>query len=282
MSVITGRFVNQRDLKIFYRRWAPDEGDESLGHLVLVHGAAEHSGRHEHFGQRYAKKNFNVWALDLPGLGQSEGVRGHIDDYEHYLDDIGLIIDKARASEPRRPVFLVGFSLGGVLALAYAEKRGRTIDGVVGAEPLLGLKVKVPAYKVIMAKLLAGITPKVALENEIDPELLVHNPLIRQEYIEDPLLYTKVTFRWFVELVRLMKDTNEMASLLGNLPVLLLQGSEDGIVDADLTRTFAAPNREYVEFPGFYHELFNEDERGQVFAILDAWLEKRLADKAPL
>lgn len=73
-----------------------------------------------------------------------------------------------------------------------------------------------------------------------------------------------------------MEETNAHAIALAGLPVLLMQAMADEVVDAEASRAFAAPNREYVPFPGFYHELFNEDERGQAFAVLDRWLEKQL------
>ena len=272
----TGTFTGVRNLKIFYRLWTPAEGlDTAKASLILVHGAAEHSGRYEHFGTRYAqKKGYAVWALDLPGLGQSEGLRGHIDDFDDYLDDVGLLLRMVRTQMPAKMVFLVGFSLGGLIVLNYAEKYGWTVDGAAVSGPLLGLKLKVPPLKTAMAQVLANVAPKMALENEIDPALLAHNPEVGRAYVEDPLLCTKVSLRWFAELNRAMATTKAQVATLDNLPLLLLQGTEDGIVDLEETRAFAAAGREYVEFPGLYHELFNEDERGRAFAVLDAWLEK--------
>ena len=265
-----------RNLKIFYRLWTPVEGlDKARASLVVVHGAAEHSGRHEHFGTRYAqKKGFAVWALDLPGLGQSEGLRGHIDDFDDYLDDVGLLLRMVRAQMPGKMVFLVGFSLGGLIVLNYAEKYGWTVDGAAVSGPLLGLKLRVPPLKTAVAQVLANVAPKMALENEIDPALLAHNPEVGRAYIEDPLLCTKVSLRWFAELNRAMATTKAQVGNLHDLPLLMLQGTEDGIVDLEETRAFAAAGREYVEFPGLYHELFNEDERGRAFAVLDGWLER--------
>ena len=71
--------------------------------VQTVHGAGEHSGRHEYFGTRYAsKKNCALWALDLPGLGQSAGVRGHIEDFGDYLEDVGLLVKMVRSALPCR------------------------------------------------------------------------------------------------------------------------------------------------------------------------------------
>ncbi|MGE5530464.1 MAG: serine aminopeptidase domain-containing protein [Patescibacteria group bacterium] len=96
------------------------------------------------------------------------------------------------------------------------------------------------------------------------------------EYITDPLLCTTVTPKWFTELTRAMEETRADAAALAGLPVLMMQGTADEIVDLEATKAFPAPGREYVEFPGFYHEIFNEDDRRQALLVLDAWLEKRL------
>lgn len=167
----TGIFVGKRDLKIFYRVWLPEGGlAAAKAGIIIVHGAAEHSGRYEYFGSRYTrKKGYAIWALDLPGLGQSEGVRGHIDDFDEYLDDVGLLVQMVRRELPGRRVFLLGFSMGGLIALDYGEKRGPTIDGIAVSGALLGLKVKVPAIKAALVPFLAAVVPRLALGNEIDP-----------------------------------------------------------------------------------------------------------------
>jgi alpha-beta hydrolase superfamily lysophospholipase len=60
------------------------------------------------------------------------------------------------------------------------------------------------------------------------------------------------------------------------LPVLLLLAGEDTYVDNRGARDFFARLPEGVgtlcEYPGFYHELFNEVGRDRPLADLDAWL----------
>ncbi len=275
---ITGTYAGKDGLNLFYRHWRPSTGlGDARAGLVIIHGAAEHSGRYEHFGTRYAeKKNYAVWAPDLPGLGRSDGRRGHIEHFEDYLDAVGRMVDMARAALPERRIFLVGFSLGGLIALKFAEDRQRSVDGVAVSGPLLKLKVEIPPLKAAAAPVLAKILPRLALANELDPAVLAHNQTVGAEYMADPLLVTKVTPRWFAELNRAMEETKRNASALAGLPLLIMQAGADEVVDPAATRAFAVPGREYVEFPGFYHELFNEDERGQAFAVLDGWLERRL------
>lgn len=111
---------------------------------------------------------------------------------------------------------------------------------------------------------------------EIDPTVLAKNQMVGREYMADPLLVTKVTPRWFAELNRAMEETARNAVALAGFPLLIMQGTADEVVDSAASAAFAAPGREYIEFPGFYHELFNDDERGQAFAVLDDWLQRQV------
>ena len=63
------------------------------------------------------------------------------------------------------------------------------------------------------------------------------------------------------------------------VPTLLLYAGADRLVDPAGSRRFASLAPRDVatarEFPGHYHELFNEIERAQVFDALHAWLDAR-------
>ena len=65
------------------------------------------------------------------------------------------------------------------------------------------------------------------------------------------------------------------------VPVLMLHGGADALVDAQGTREFAktleVPGSDLRIYPELFHEIFNEPEQEAVFADVLAWLEERLA-----
>ncbi len=282
MADTQGTFPGARGLSIFYRCWHPPGGIAAAkAGMVVIHGAAEHSGRYEHVGERYKTKGYAVWALDLPGLGQSGGLRGHVERFADYLADVRMLVRMVRDLLPGGKVFLLGHSKGGLITLAYAEEDGGTsIDGAAVSAPLLAFRMRVPPAKAVPAKILAGIFPRLSARNQIDPAALARNPEVGRRYMADPLLCQTVTFRYFTELLRAMDATSQKAGSLARLPILMMQGSADRIVDPDATRRFydrlTIRDKEFQSFDGFYHELFNEDDREQVFAVLDGWLERHL------
>jgi lysophospholipase len=96
--------------------------------------------------------------------------------------------------------------------------------------------------------------------------------------VADPLVSTTVSARWFTEITRAQFATLEAAPKLA-VPALVMQSGGDRLTDPAATREWAdrAPDElvEYVEWPGLYHEMFNEPERGEVFARIEDWLQER-------
>ena len=78
------------------------------GAVMLVHGLGEHSGRYDHVGHYLAEKGFSVFAYDHQGHGRSEGRRGWVADFAHFLDDLEtfhrIVLDRAG----QLPIALLG------------------------------------------------------------------------------------------------------------------------------------------------------------------------------
>jgi lysophospholipase len=63
-------------------------------------------------------------------------------------------------------------------------------------------------------------------------------------------------------------------------PILVLQSGDDKIVDKQKVKEFfekvKSEDKNYKEYEGFLHELWNEKGRAQVFQDMYIWLEKHL------
>jgi pimeloyl-ACP methyl ester carboxylesterase len=107
--------------------------------LVLVHGAGDYAGAWAlvapHLTQRY-----HVLIPDLPGHGESEPAAGPL-KFSQVLQGLEAVLEQRGGKEP---VTLVGNSLGGWLALVYAQRhpdRVARVVSVCGGGPRLQLKV---------------------------------------------------------------------------------------------------------------------------------------------
>ena len=138
----TGTFNGSDGVEIFYRHFEAD--DERAG-MVIAHGLGEHSGRYGNVVERLLARGVSLWIPDHRGHGQSGGQRGHVLNFFQYLTDLRLMVELA--CQPRRSrgkCFLLGHSMGGLIALYFAQRFPDLIDGVLVSSPALGMAVKVP------------------------------------------------------------------------------------------------------------------------------------------
>src|SRR5690242_18916583 len=128
-----------------------------IGSIALVHGFGEHIGRYEHVAAALNAGGFHVRGSDLRGHGQSGGVRNHCNSFDDYSSDLQLLIARAREQSRDLPLFLVAHSFGGLIAARYLIQRPDGITGAVLSSPYFGLKMKVPAIKVVAGKVMSKI-----------------------------------------------------------------------------------------------------------------------------
>jgi alpha-beta hydrolase superfamily lysophospholipase len=263
-------------LDLYLRRWET-EGVPRQWTFVLVHGLGEHSGRYRHLAEWFTPRGALVYAMDLRGHGQSGGQRGHAPSLKALLDDVDAVVKRAR-TESGEPLVVIGHSFGGLLAIAYALDRPDRIDKAVFSAPALVARVKVPPWKQALARVLPKIAPKASFANEINPNVLSHDPTIGPAYTGDPLVHNQITAGLFANTIARGEEFIQRAPEL-RVPFLLMHGRDDQIVDpAGSQRFFAratAPDRAFCLYPGLYHEIFNEVDHERVFQDIESWLTQR-------
>ena len=263
-------------IQLHYRGWelaAPSAA------LLIVHGLAEHGGRYEATGRAFAEGGVSTWALDQRGHGRSGGRRGHADRFDAFLEDLDRFRTTVRdRSDPATPLFLLGHSMGGLVALRYLEEHPASFRGAVIVSPWLGTAVAVPEWKSALAAVLTRVAPGLPFRAGIPAEFLSHDPAVVAAYRSDPLVHDIITPRLFSEVRAAMALAFERADRL-RAPLLFLVAGSDRIVDTVRSREFAQRVRGAVvevRVPeGAYHELLNEPEAGRyVREILD-WIGSR-------
>lgn len=100
------------------------EGQQVKGLIIFLHGHSEHINRHEHTAEYFASQGYIVFGIDHQGFGRSEGDRGHVESFQHYIDDIELFFtDVLERNHPHLihlPKFLMSHSMGGLIAIRTA------------------------------------------------------------------------------------------------------------------------------------------------------------------
>jgi alpha-beta hydrolase superfamily lysophospholipase len=271
MTATTTTVTASDGASLLVRTWSPD-GDHRAD-VVLIHGLGEHSGRYLHVGERLADAGYRVRAADLRGHGRSAGTRAYVDRFDVYLDDVTVIVPEAD-ERPHPPIVMLGHSMGGLIALAYALSDRPSPDLLVLSAPLLGADIS--AVKRAAARFLGGVAPRLALPNDITADHLSRNPAVGEAYFADPLVYTRTTTRLGREMLAAMDATRARLPTL-SLPTLVIHGGDDALVPPRTSAPLATlPGVERVVFDGFRHESFNEEGGAVALDAVIGWIERNL------
>ena len=270
---VEGTYPGAAGGSIFWQKWEPKKPKAVV---VIAHGLAEHSSRYGHVADRLNDSGYAVYALDHRGHGKSDGTPGNIERFTFLRGDLDTLLSQARGEHPGLPVFLLGHSYGGLIALDYLVTRGAS--GLTGlclsgaaVDPSVG-----SALERAMAPVLAAIAPNLGVV-PLDAEAVSRDPLEVKKYVEDPLNYHgKIRARTGAESLTAVKRVVAGLSKV-TLPVLIQHGTEDRLVSAAGSKMIAekigSTDKRLTLYDGLYHEIFNEPERDQVIGDLVGWLD---------
>lgn len=276
MDEIQDTFQGVNDCRIHYCCWRP-ESDSKAG-LVLVHGYAEHSGRYAHMADYFASLGYAVYALDHRGHGESAGRRGYFERFQFLVDDLDTFFGLVREREPERRIFLVGHSMGGLLAAAYTIQHPDKVHGLVLSSPWLRPTEGVSPLLQMLSGIIAALFPGMGV-TRLAATAISRDPEIVARYDSDPLNYRgQVPARVGVEMLktarRILRQTQTITC-----PVLIMHGTEDKLADPagsrELYEAISSDDKTLKLWDGLYHEIFNEPEKEQVLAFMRDWLVER-------
>jgi len=253
-------------------RW----NEEGKRDLLLIHGLAEHLGRYEHVGQFFAEKGWRVTAIELRGHGESEGKRGHTIRWHRYFEDV-----QAAMSTVGRPMAIVGHSMGGLITLwTLMKPLTPNVRCVALSNPLLGLFTQPPKLKVFFGRIASRLIPSLSIPNDLNPQHISRDSAVVQDYINDPMVFSKITTRWASEMLKAIEDVHNYAPQY-HYKLRLMLGGSDKICDPDSGKQFASAyggNIDTVVYNQCYHELFNEPEKFDILEETSQWLQNNFGE----
>lgn len=242
------------------------------GVVVITHGYAEHCGRYRELAHVIVKAGWAALSYDVRGHGQSPGIRGFIDRFDDYLEDFEAVQDKARALAPAgSPMVLLGHSHGSLITLrALCDERPPVVTAAIVASPFLGLRLAVPPYRLVLARVASRLVPTFGQPNALRVEDLTSDKQKQRERLADKLCFDIATARWYTEALDAQSYVAAHAARI-KVPTTWLVGGADPIADPARSRAIAAavPGATYHDLAGLMHEVFNEVSRAEVFAEVE-------------
>jgi len=270
-------------VRLYAQWWKPSGAPQAV--VCLVHGGCEHSGRYDYVANALAGADYLVGAIDLRGHGRSPGRRVFIRRFDEYLTDVRSLLSQAAKEAPGKPVFLLGHSLGGLIAALYAIAERPAIAGLVLSGPFLefGQGISKPAIK--LARIMGWLLPALTITKALDTTAVSRDPDVVSAYAKDPLVHHGgIPVGTGVEVMKAIATKNtRMAEI--RVPLLVFHGTADLLAAVDgskqLYRRASSADKTLRLCEGLFHEVFNEPERDTLLDELVKWLDGHMDDPGP-
>ncbi|MCP4722325.1 MAG: alpha/beta hydrolase [Desulfobacteraceae bacterium] len=272
-----GYLKSNRATNIYYQYWLPEKDPKAI--ILVVHGLAEHSGRYMNLVNHFVPSGYAVYGIDHIGHGKSDGKRVYVERFQDFTKTLKIYFDMIRDWQPEKPIFLIGHSMGGLIGAAYLLEHQDELSGAVLSGPGIKIPDHISKTLILAGKILSILMPKAGV-SQLEIEGISRDPAVVDAYINDPLVYTgKITARLATELINTIEHVTKHGAKI-RLPIMIAQGSKDKIVDPDgaqfLYDLVSSEDKTINIYDGFYHEIFNEPEHGQVLNDVKQWIEKLL------
>ena len=259
--------------KIYYRQWPVSE---PVVVLLISHGLGEHSARYAHVAEFFNQQSITVYALDHRGHGRSGGLRGHVEDFSQYSEDLHLLISQLRLQHPGLPVHLLGHSMGGLITTGYALRYDRVIASLALSAPAYGIMGLANKASLLLAPLLALLAPTMSLSNGLDAHAISRDSNVVKAYQDDPLVHDRITPAWARAFRREQGFVAREINRLKISTLMILAGSDsltDPAVSKALFEKIAAEKKQLLIYGAAFHEVFNEAERFKALEEVLVWLD---------
>lgn len=217
--------------------------------VVIVHGFTEYKEKYKEVVKLFLAKGFNVYILDLPGHGESDGHLEnkklyHIDKFDDYVFTVKRFINDVVKRDSQNKIVVYGFSMGGLISTLLLEENQNFVNALILAMPMFKFKAKMPDFFVnIISTIMSKIFPKNAI-------------FTKKDYKKAP------TWKWIKESLNagkkaLFKDN----AIKINIPILLLEAENDEYVENSAIDIFASYFKNIKKFiyPEANHELYRKE-----------------------
>ncbi len=262
---------------IYYRHWRAQEPARAV--ILLAHGLGEHCGRYQAFAEYFLERGISVVAPDHLGHGASPGERTHLTSFDQYLRPLDELREMISQWYPELPCFLIGHSMGGLIAARYLLDHQDKFAGAALSGAALQAAQPPSAFAMFLARLFSRFLPKMGML-KLEATQISRDPKVVQDYLDDPLVHNgKASARLVVELFQNMERVERDRAKI-TLPIFVMHGEADAMTTSEgseqFQRAVGSSDKSLKIYKGLYHEIFNEPERLEVMADLANWLDARI------
>lgn len=261
----TNKIFSTPMIKVPYRSWLPRFGKPRVV-LFCIHGLGLSSKSFDDFGRRMASSGIPTYAMDVRGFGgwAKEPEKAHV-DFDACLLDVEQALKTLHQAYPGVPVFLVGESMGGAIAIQSAARYPDLVNGLVSSVPSsterTGSFLKGGSIFVFEA---AEHPTGQADISAVIVDKSVSNPNKQRKIKDEPLNRSKLTKGELTQFQRFMAVTHDVAPNVERTPALVLVAYKDKLVSPygsiDLLSEMTSPTKLLLMDGNSDHLMLEEDQ----------------------
>ena len=290
-----------------YRIYEPEGEVRAI--VQISHGMCEYVGRYEAYAEHLCSMGIVLAGNDHPGHGESAATE---EELGYFAKEGGVELAVEGLAETSRillerygdkPLILLGHSMGSFLARIYLTKYAENLAGAIvmgtggpgaptGAGIALANLIALFRGDRHRSKLLRSIQQAGYLKRcgkgADRCDWLTRDRAIVEKYNNDKFCNYIFTVSGYRDLFTMLAEvsTDEWAPKVPtDLPILLISGEDDpvggygkGVMQVAGALTHAGARRLTTALiPGARHEVLNETDREETFALIDKWIGDVLA-----
>jgi alpha-beta hydrolase superfamily lysophospholipase len=261
---------------IIYKKW---ELPLPKAVLLLVHGLGAYTDRWMFLADFFSGNNISSYALQLRGFGLTNDLRGHVDSFDVYINDILSLHQIIKKEIPGKKLFLSGESAGALLVILTVIMQPKIFDGIICLSPAFGNRLHFSFLERLKIYSSMLVNPRRQFSMPFNAQMCTRDPDYQKIIEQEPREHRLASARFLFETLKAQESAKSLIAKI-NLPVLFLLAGEDKIVDPEVSKRFfqglKTKDKDLIEYPDMYHSLSVELGREKVFADILSWIEKRL------
>jgi alpha-beta hydrolase superfamily lysophospholipase len=260
--------------------------------IVHVPGLGCNSHYMDELGKQLGAQNLKTYAIDNRGHGLTAGPKGDVQDYQQWIGDLDRLVAIAKQENPGKPVFVTGSSMGGLIALRYAQSHPKAINGVVSLSPVfMNTYFKPHDYLTLGKAIVSSLWDQHALDQKMDTPMnrdipLTTNPEAVKMGEADPMLLKQVSARLYLNVMK-MTMRNLAGAPLQTLPTMVATAGADQVNANWAVRAFqkvqggfglADHGKTFKNYPGAGHDLPEDWQRPEIAQDIAGFVKAHLKD----
>lgn len=260
------------------RAWVPPKVQPKL--IVLcVHGLGLNSASYANLGTRLAKAGIGAFAVDVRGFGTWMKLEGkNRVDFDACLEDVVQALNTLHTAYPTKPVFIMGESMGGAIALRVTARHPELVAGLISSVPsgdrfhTTRNKLRV-ALNVMTLRMNKDIDVGTGVISDATDDLK-----LQTAWKNDPLNRMKLSAKELWQFQSFMNDNHHTAKEIQTTPVLMIVGMNDKLCKPkgtiDLYEEIKSEDKKMMMIKHGEHLIFEEAQCSPaVFEMVVAWLK---------